>query len=172
MWVLFLAVPLGLVALAVALDRRSQRGYGLGLLAMVTIVLDICGIISVSQAEQSAFASHTDNLDFALVEAAYFLIGLYITLVLVLGGIVESVISRQWRWLALIATLSVIPAVLILAPGTALVPDLLRKLGLSRDDEAVILLLLPVLVTFAYGIVRIVHPPTSHPSHQFQDPAA
>ena len=88
MWVLFLAVPLGLVALAVALDRRSQRGYGLGLLAMVTIVLDICGIISVSQAEQSAFASHTDNLDIALVEAAYFLIGLYITVVLVLGVIV------------------------------------------------------------------------------------
>src|SRR5690348_249700 len=105
-WIFLLAVPPGLVALAVALDRRSGRGYGLGFLAMVALVLDIWGIVSIAQAEQRVFASHTDNLDFGIVVAVYFLIGLYLALALVFGGIVETAISRQWRWLALIAALS------------------------------------------------------------------
>ena len=146
------------MVLAVVLDRRSRRGYGLGILAAVALALDVWGIISFSQAEQQVAASHTDNLDFALVEAVFFLIGLYIALVLVLGGIVETAIARQWWWLALIAALSFISAAIILAPGTALVPDVLGALGLSRGGEAAIVLLVPVLVTFSYAITRILRP--------------
>jgi hypothetical protein len=157
-WVLIVAVPPALVALAVWLDRRPRRGFGLGLLAAVALVLNLWGIIAVSQASHQASAAHTDGLDLGLIEVVFILIGLYCALVLVLGGIAETLLARQWRWLAIIATVSVIPAVIILAPGTALVPEVLGALGLSRGGEAVVLLLLPVLVTFTYAIARIRRP--------------
>ncbi|HLJ80737.1 MAG TPA: hypothetical protein VKT52_04555 [Ktedonobacterales bacterium] len=157
-WVLIIAAPPALVALAVWLDKRSRRGYGLGLLAAVALVLDIWGIIAFSQASQQVSASHTDNLDFALVEAVYMLIGLYFTLALVLGGIAETLIARHWRWFATIVTVSLVLALIVLAPGTALVPDVLGALGLSRGGEAVVLLLVPVLVIFAYALTRIFRP--------------
>ncbi len=38
--VLILAVPFGVMALAVSRDTRSRRGYGLGLLSAVTLILE------------------------------------------------------------------------------------------------------------------------------------
>lgn len=39
--ILIIIVPLAFVALAVVLDKRSQRGYALGALALATLVLDL-----------------------------------------------------------------------------------------------------------------------------------
>ena len=120
---LIIAAPLVLVVLAVALDSRLRRGYALGLLAAGALVLDVWGLIRFFQVAQFVNASHMDNLDAALILAVYLLIGLYIALVLTLGAIAETVIARQWRWLAIIAIVSFVPAGISLAPAMGLVPD-------------------------------------------------
>ena len=166
-WMLFIAVPVGLVALAVWLDRRTRRGYGLGFLAVVLLALDIWGTIVIGQAIQQADSMQTDNFAEVLVLVVFALIGLYFTFVLVLGGLVEVVSARHWRWLALILALSIVPASIVLAPGTALVPDVLGALGLSRDAEYLALLFVPTLVTLAYAISRVLRPvgPQTSPEH-------
>lgn len=158
MWALYVALPPALVALAVWLDRRSRRGYGLGLLAALMLIFDIYVIIIDAQVTQQIRASHTDNLDIGLVVAVYSLIGLYCALVLLLGGITETIIARQWRWLAIILLMSLVPAVIILVPAMALAPDVLGALGLSRDVEFAALLVLPVLITLTYASTRIFQP--------------
>ena len=157
-YILILALPPTLVALAVALDRRSRRGYGLGLLAAVALALDLWGIIAFTQAAQQVSAAHTDNLDVAIVEAVYTLIGWYLALVLVFGAIAETIIARQRRWLAIIIAVCVVLAAIIIVPWTALVPDVLGALGLSRGVEVVLLLLVPVLLTLAYALTRTFWP--------------
>ena len=74
-------------------------------------------------------ASHTDTLGDDLVAAAYILIGISIALALSLGASAATLIARQWRWLAIIITMSFVPAAIILA-AAALVPDVLGALGL------------------------------------------
>ena len=150
-WVLLIAVPPALVALAVWLDQRSGRGYGLALLAAVVLVLDMWGIIAVSQVEHQVSASHTDTLGLAYVEGVYLLTGLYCALVLVLGGIAEALFARQRRWLAIIAIGGIVPIAIIIAPWTALVRYV-------RGSEALVFLLVPVLITFVYALVRIYRP--------------
>lgn len=157
-YVLVLAVPITVIALAVRLDRRSGRGYALGLLSVIVLALDIWGIVAFTQAAQQASASHTDDLGFAIVLAVYILIGLVLGLAIVIGGIVETVTARQRGWLVIIIVGSFLPAGIILAPGTALVPDFLGALGLSRGAEVVVLLLLPVLITLCYAIARTLRP--------------
>ena len=95
---------------------------------------------------------------FTIVLAVYILIGLVLGLAIVIGGIVETVIARQRWWLVIIIAGSFLPAAIILAPGTALVPDVLGALGLSRGAESVVLLILPVLVTLAYATARTFRP--------------
>ncbi|HEY1387336.1 MAG TPA: hypothetical protein VGF38_02230 [Ktedonobacterales bacterium] len=154
--VIFVAVlPAGLVALAVGLDRRMRRGYGLGLLAAMTLALDSWGAVAVAQATQRTETLHTDNLAFAFGVAIILLIGLYLTLVLALGGVAEAVIARHLRWLVLLVAVDVVTAVVILTPATGLGPDILGAFGLSRGAEFLLLLVLPVLVILAYAITRM-----------------
>lgn len=47
---------------------------------------------------------------------------------------------------------------IIIGPWTALVPDMLGALGLSRDGKTVVLLLVPVVVILAYALTRTFRP--------------
>lgn len=152
---LVLGVPIAVVVLAVRMDTRSGRGYGLALLAAGVLVLDVSGVIAISQAGQRATAPHMDTLGLAFVDAVYSLIGLLLGLALALGGIAETIIARQWRWLAVITIGVIVPAVVILASGTGRVPDVLGALGVSRGVEVVIVALMPVLVILIYATDRI-----------------
>jgi hypothetical protein len=90
--------------------------------------------------------------------AAYLLIGLYVALVVVFGGIAKALIARQRRWLAALVLVSIIPTGIEIAIGGALIPDIPGALGLSRIGKFAAWLLLPVLVTLAYAIARILRP--------------
>lgn len=52
----------------------------------------------------------------------------------------------------------IVLAVIIIGPWTALVPDMLGALGLSRDGKTVVLLLVPVVVILAYALTRTFRP--------------
>ncbi len=161
-WALLLIVASpALVALAVALDKRSGRGYGLGLLAIGTLVFTIWGFGALLQATQLANASVAGGLDLDVVVVAivYTASGAYVALALTLGAIVETAIARQWWWLGIVATVSVVPAVIFFTSPPELVPNMLAALGCPRGDAPLVLLLPPALVTFAYAIARSIRRP-------------
>jgi hypothetical protein len=155
-WILIVAVPAALVALALWLDRRTRRGYGLGLLSVVLLTLDVWFAVVLDR--QRAYAADTEDFAIGIVVAVYLLIGLYLTLVLVLGGLAEAIIAQHWLWFALIVVVSVVAVVVILGPSAALVPDVLDALGFSRGDKYLVMLFLPVLATLAYAVTRILRP--------------
>ena len=159
-FILFGGGPAALVAFAVWLDNRTRRGYGLGFLAIITLVLEVWATIVTAQAIQQSNAQHLDNFTEGLGIAILELYGLYLTLVLVLGSIVEALMAQQRLWAAIIAVLSFVPAVVVLAPGTALVPDILARLGFPRGLEIFIVLFLPLLVTLLYALLRTIKPVT------------
>ena len=161
-WALLLIVaPPALVALAVARDKRSGRGYGLGVLAVGTLVLTLWGFGAVLQATQLASASAAGGLDLevAVVAIVYVASGVYVALALTVGAIVETVIARQWWWLGIVAIVSVVPAVIIFASPPELVPNMFATLGLPRGAVSLVALLPPALVTFVYAIVRSIRRP-------------
>jgi hypothetical protein len=158
MWALFLFATPALVALAVILDVRSWRGYGLGFLALTALVLAFWGYSVLPQATQRHDYESGDW------EVIYVTSGLVITLALTLGAMYEALHARQRWWLGAIPVVSVIPATLILTVPTRLKFDALGALGLPMDSLPVIALLPPVLVACAYALVRSVRRPIASTS--------
>lgn len=151
-------VSLAFVALAVVLDKRSQRGYTLGALALGTLVLALWGFRAFSQAA-GAVASSADSLEVVAYALVYFLGELCLAVALTLCAVVVTLMARQWWWLVVIVVVSVVPAVVIFTSSAALLPNLLDALGLPRSASAVVLTLPPVLVTFSYAVACSIRRP-------------
>lgn len=158
LWALLIIVPLALVALAVALDKRSKRGYTLGALALGTLVLALWGFRTFSQAA-GAVASSADSLEVVAYALIYFAGELCLAVALTLCAVVVALMARQWWWLGAIVVVSVVPTVVVFTSPAALLPNLLGALELPRSASAVVLTLPPVLVTFAYAVARSIRRP-------------
>lgn len=164
LWALLIliAVPLAIGALAVVLDKRSQRGYTLGALALGTLVLALWGFWAFSQAA-GAVASSADSLEVVAYALVYLVGELCLAAALTLCATVVALMARQWWWLGIIVVVvSVVPAVVVFTSSTALLPNLLDALGLPHSAFAVVLTLPPVLVTLAYAIARSIRRPLAH----------
>jgi hypothetical protein len=148
--ILVIIVPLAFVALAVVLDKRSQRGYALGALALGALVLDLRA--------SSAFYWQED-LNRPLLTFVIFFGGLSVALMLTLGAIGETLIARQWWWLGVVVIVSVVPALLSFTPSAALERSLLGPLGLPVETGYLVVLLPPALVAFAYAMARSIRRP-------------
>ncbi len=92
---LIVIVPLAFVALAVVLDKRSQRGYALGALALGTLVLALWGFGAFSQAA-GAVVSTADSLESIVYIAFYFVGELCLGVALTLCAVVATLMARQW----------------------------------------------------------------------------
>lgn len=147
---LILIVPLACVALAVVLDKRSQRGYALGALALGALALALWGFTVDYWQEYLALPALTTAIAYSGLSAA---------LALTLGSIGETLIARQWWWLGIIATVSLLPALLMLAPSAALVRSLLGAVGLPTEAGQLVVELPPALVAFAYAMARSIRRP-------------
>jgi hypothetical protein len=161
-WVLIIAAPPVVVACAVAVDCWTRRGYGLGLLSASALAVAIWSLFTVFQVNQPVSASRTDNADYAIVLAVYLLIGFYVELLLALGAIVETLIARHWRWLAVITLVTLAPIALMIASTLQFVPDVLDVLGIPGVGlrvGSVALLLLPTPTILAYAIARTIRQP-------------
>jgi hypothetical protein len=148
--ILIILVPLAFVALAVALDKRSRRGYALGALALGTLVLALWGFNVEYWQEYLALPALTTAIAYSGLSAA---------LMLTLGAIAETLSARQWWWLGFVVIVSVVPALLMLAPSAALVRNLLGTLGLPAEAGQLVVLLPPALVAFAYAMARSIRRP-------------
>lgn len=148
--ILIIIVPLAFVALAVVLDKRSQRGYALGALALATLVLDLRASSAIYWQEDLGHP----GLTFVVVFG-----GLSVALMLTLGAIAETLIARQWWWLGFVVIVSVVPALLSLTPSAALERSLLGTLGLPVEAGYLVALLPPALGAFAYTMTRSIRRP-------------
>lgn len=150
---LFLAaiiVPPLLVTLAVFVDLRSRRGFGLVLVALAMLGYCLWRIVPTEQALLQAPASKPTLFQIALFFD--FLICGYLTLLVWIGTVVEVSMARQMRWLAaliaeVVLAVLVVPAALLLH----LEAPLFTFLG---GAEALLVLLLPMVTALAYGVVR------------------
>ncbi len=154
---LFLAaiiVPPLLVTLAVVVDLRSRRGFGLALAALAMLGYCLWRIVPTEQALLQAPASKPTLFQIALFFD--FLICGYFTLLVWIGTVVEVSMARQMRWLAaliaeVVLAVLVVPAALLLH----LEAPLFTFLG---GAEALLVLLLPMVTALAYGVVRSATP--------------
>ena len=146
-----IVVPLTFVALAVVLDTRSRRGYALGALALTTLVLDLRGFSATYWQEDLGRPA----LRFVIVFG-----GLSVALLLTLGAIAETLIARQWWWLGIVVTVSVVPVLLMLTPSAAVaVRSLLGARGIPTEAGYLVALLPPALVAFAYAMACSIRRP-------------
>jgi hypothetical protein len=156
-YLLFLAgvvVPPLLMVLAVFVDLRSRRGFGL--LSVVLAMMGIC-LWRIVPSEQGLL--HSSASEQALFQIALFfdfLICGYLTLLVWIGTVVEASMARQMRWLvALVAevvlAVLIVPTALLLHLGA----PLFTFLG---GVEASLLLLVPMVTALAYGVVRSARP--------------
>jgi ABC-type uncharacterized transport system fused permease/ATPase subunit len=148
--ILIIIVSLACVALAVVLDKRSQRGYALGALALGTLVLDLRASSAIYWQEDL----NRPGLTFVIVWG-----GLSVALMLTLGAIGETLIARQWWWFGFVVIVSVVPALLSLTPSDALERSLLDSLGLPAEAGYLVALLPSALVAFAYAMARSIRRP-------------
>jgi hypothetical protein len=154
---LFLAaiiVPPLLVTLAVFVDLRSRRGFGLVLVALAMLGYCLWRIVPTEQALQQAPAGKPTLFQIALFFD--FLICGYLTLLVWIGTVVEVSMARQMRWLAalvaeVVLAVVVVPAALLLR----LEAPLFTFLG---GAEALLVLFAPMVTAFAYGVVRSARP--------------
>jgi hypothetical protein len=156
--ILIIIVSLACVALAVVLDKRSQRSYTLGALALATLVLALWGFRAFSQAA-GAVASSADSLEVVAYALVYFVGELCLAVALTLCAVVVALMARQWWWVGVIVIVSVVPAIVVFTSPAALLPNLLDALELPRSAVAMMLTLPPVLVTFAYAVARSIRRP-------------
>ena len=164
-WLLLVLLVSSLGVPAVSLDIASRRGYGLGAFAVGALVLALWGFGAFSQAAQG-IASSADSLEVVAFALVYLVGELCLALALTLGGVVETVIARQWWWLGGIVIVSVVPPVVTLSPSATLLAPVLDALGLPRAAFAVMLVLPSALVTCAYAVARSVRRPLAHSNPQ------
>ena len=147
-------VPPLLVTLAVFVDLRSRRGFGLVLVALAMLGYCLWRIVPTEQALQQAPAGKPTLFQIALFFD--FLICGYLTLLVWIGTVVEVSMARQMRWLAalvaeVVLAVVVVPAALLLR----LEAPLFTFLG---GAEALLVLFAPMVTAFAYGVVRSARP--------------
>lgn len=155
---LIITVPLAVGTLAVVLDKRSQRGYALGALAIGTLVLAIWGLWAFSQAA-SAVASSADSLEVVAYALIYMVGELCLAVALTLCAVVVTLRARDWWWLGGIVVVSVVSAVVVLIPPAWPLSNLLDALGLPRGALVLLLTLPLALVTFVYAMACIIRRP-------------
>ncbi len=91
---------------ALVVDLRTKRGYGLAVLATLLLALFIWMSIVFYQADQHIQADqyiarkHIESLASGFVVAFYLFTFVYFALPLWLGGLIVAGVARQWRWVA------------------------------------------------------------------------
>lgn len=152
-YVVLLGIPLLVVGVAVWVDLRSRRGYGLAILAAIVIGLSVWAAVAIEQAASKAQSS--ESLGIGVVAAAYFLIGCYLALLLWIGALIEAGAARQGWWLVGLVVAAVLPGLIILA-------DNLLNLGARGfgfgDIELALIVFLPTVTVLAHGIRRVIWP--------------
>ena len=149
-----LLVPPLLVALAVFVDLRSRRGFGLALLAPVMVGYCLWRIIPIEQGllkpAESGRPLYLIGLLLNFLECGY------LTLLLWIGAVVEVSMPRQTRWLvALVAEVVLVVLAVLAVALLQLETPLFTFMG---GAVATLLLLLPMVTALAYGVVRIARP--------------
>jgi hypothetical protein len=151
-YVALLGIPLLLVGGAVRVDRRTRRGFGLALLALVLIGLAVWATVAFEQALQRAPSSEEFGIGIVLV--VYVLIGGYFALLLCIGALVEAGSARQWWWLVGLVVAVLLSGLIVLG-ATPLLN--LRALGLGfieGDTGFALIILVPTMTVLAHGIAR------------------
>jgi hypothetical protein len=169
---LFLAaivVPPLLVTLAVFVDLRSGRGFGLVLLVLAMMAVCLWRIVPTELGLLHAPASKPTLFQIALFFA--FLLCGYLTLLVWIGTVVEVSMARQMRWLIALVVEAVLAVAVVLAVLLLqLETPLFTFLG---GAEASLVLLLPMVTALAYGVVRSAKPtPRPEPAPGERIPAA
>jgi hypothetical protein len=154
---LFLAaivVPPLLVTLAVFVDLRSRRGFGLVFLVLAMMGVCLWRIVPTELGFLQAPASKPALFQIALFFD--FLICGYLTVLVWIGTVVEVSMARQMKWLAALVA-EVVLAVLVVAAVLLLQLEtpLFTFLG---GAEVSFLFLLPMVTALTYGVVRSARP--------------
>ena len=144
--------------LAVALDRATRRGYGLGAFAIGALVLAFWGDGAFSQASQGVVSS-ADSLEVVAFALVYGFGELCLALGLTLSAVVEAVMARQWWWLGSIVIVSVVPVAVILSSSSTLLSPVFDTLGLPHATFSVVFVLPSALGACAYAVARSVRRP-------------
>jgi hypothetical protein len=153
--VALLGNPLLLVGGAVGVDRRSRRGFGLALLALVLIGLAVWAAVAFEQALQRAPPSESFGIGIVLV--VYFLIGGYFALVLWIGALVEAGSARHRGWFVALVVAVLVPGLLVVADNVLNLGA--RGFGIIGGISMALVLFLPTMTVLAYGIARSIWPP-------------
>lgn len=153
---LYAAIPLFILVLAILGDIRSHRGYCLVLLALVVAALDGWLVLSVWQASQTP----TDGNDLkGLGEALALFAALCLSFLIALDGLIVAAVSRQWGWFVGVVA-SLVPLLALAIDGmlpTGAPPDV-RNSPQVRAVVLVLALLCPLVLGVVYGMSRIIHP--------------
>jgi hypothetical protein len=149
-----LLVPPLLVVLAVVVDLRSRRGFGLALLAPMMVGYCLWRIIPIEQGllqpAESGRPLYLIGLLLSFLQCGY------LTLLLWIGTVVEVSMPRQTRWLVVMVAEAVLVVLAVVAVALLqLETPLFTFMG---GAAATFLLLLPMVTALAYGVVRIARP--------------
>lgn len=149
-----IVVPPLLVVLAVFVDLRSRRGFGLVLLVLAMMGVCLWRIVPTELGLLQAPASKPTLFQIALFFD--FLICGYLTILVWIGTVVEVSMARQMRWLAVLVAEVVLAVLIVVA---VLLLQLETPLFMFLGGAAAsFLFLLPMVTALAYGIVRSAKP--------------
>ncbi len=150
-----IVVAFALVAVAVVVDVRTGRGYGLGvlssLLLLSTLLVFTTGIIIAQTPPSVPPGIHDLGPGFVLL--LYGVAAAYATLLILIGAVIVAGIAGQWRWIIGFFGAVLVPVLVAASP----------HLFLDGNAETVVqnvgfigVLVVPQATMLAFSIKRIV----------------
>lgn len=168
--------PFFVIALAIVVDIRTRRGYGLGILSFLVLALTalvfVATITAMQQRDQLAQQQVMYKCGTCALSFLYFFPELFAILALVIAAAIVASIDGQWRWLVGLVIAALLPALASMLPlsfwGMASEPAT-QHLGIMDvflGPVGTALLAIPQAAVLAYSIARIIRPPA--PAHARQ----
>ncbi|MGH2514969.1 MAG: hypothetical protein ACRDHP_04875 [Ktedonobacterales bacterium] len=149
---------------AVVVDIRTGRGYGLTILSSVLLACTIVIVVSVTvltQVEQQPTSIH--NLGPGIFLVLYFVPAIYATATTLICAAIAAGIAGHWRWIVGFFVAALVPVLLVVPPHPFLDMNTeywVQQVGLLG------MLVVPAATVLAYGITRLVHPVALAPARQ------
>lgn len=150
------AVVFGLAAVIAAVDVRTGRGYALGILSSLHLVITVIVVATITIAahqQPPPTSGHTYSVTVLLV--FYFSPAVYAMACTLIGAAIVAGLARHWLWIVGFVVAVAVPFLVAALPysiwdlNTEFVVRQVGFLGVLVAPEATIL---------AYSITRLVHP--------------
>ena len=152
-----IVVSFGLVAVAVVVDARTGRGYGLAvlssLLLLSALLVFTTAIIIAKTPPPSPTGPRTLGPGFLLL--FYYALAAYVTAIVLIGAAIVAGIAGQWRWIVGFFVAVLAPVLLVVPPH----PFVDLHIESEAQNVGLIgMLVLPQATMLAYSIKRIARP--------------